>query len=289
VRHLSVVVLPALAVAACTSSPLEDHREADVTEGDADLVIVIHADEDASADEAIDAGPPVSVRSLPRVKDECLSEMVKIDAFCIDKYEAYVVELDAKGHEHPHSPYLPVDGLAVRAKVAPGVLPQGYISQIQAERACKHAGKRLCKADEFSRACRGPDASVLYPYGGATYRSGVCNEGHGSMVPRYYGPNPYKWSYANFNDPRLNREGFLAKTGSFKRCVSHEGVYDLVGNLHEWGADPPDERGRGRFRGGWYGDAEVNGHGCNYVTKAHENWYHDYSTGFRCCMDPQQP
>ena len=41
----------------------------------------------------------------------------------------------------------------------------------------------------------------------------------------------------------------------------------------------------GRFRGGWYGDAENNGPGCTYVTSAHEPTYHDYSTGFRCCAD----
>ncbi|HEX7604025.1 MAG TPA: hypothetical protein VF316_20550, partial [Polyangiaceae bacterium] len=60
---------------------------------------------------------------------------------------------------------------------------------------------------------------------------------------------------------------------------------DCVGNLHEWGADPPDVNGHGRFRGGFYGDAEFNGHGCLYVTSAHEVAYHDYSTGFRCCAD----
>lgn len=32
-------------------------------------------------------------------------------------------------------------------------------------------------------------------------------------------------------------------------------------------------------------DTHSNGHGCNYVTTAHEPEYWDYSTGFRCCAD----
>ena len=38
-------------------------------------------------------------------------------------------------------------------------------------------------------------------------------------------------------------------------CPYHSWTYDLVGNLHEWGSDPPDVNGHGRFRGGFYGDA----------------------------------
>jgi len=212
--------------------------------------------------------------------------MVAIDAFCIDRYEAYVVELDAQGREHPHSYLAPVDSLTVRAKVAPGVFPQGYISQTQSAKACANAGKRLCAREEFERACRGPDATNDYPYGGTERHPGACNEGKGSSVAKFFGPDFSKRTYAEFNDPRLSAwPGGLAKTGAYAKCVSPDGVFDLVGNLHEWGSDAADERGRARFRGGFYGDAEVNGHGCAYVTKAHEPTYHDYSTGFRCCMD----
>jgi formylglycine-generating enzyme required for sulfatase activity len=77
----------------------------------------------------------------------------------------------------------------------------------------------------------------------------------------------------------------LAHTGSHPKCASPDGVFDLVGNLHEWVDEGPDANGHGRFRGGWYGDAENNGPGCLYVTSAHEPTYHDYSTGFRCCAD----
>jgi formylglycine-generating enzyme required for sulfatase activity len=210
--------------------------------------------------------------------------------FCVDRWEGYIVELDDAGAEHPHSPYDVVDGLTVRAKTAPNVVPQGYISQVEATAACNLAGKRLCSADEFQLACEGPNPGNWYPYGGETRVPGDCNEGKGSMMPVYYGSSSASWTYADFNDPRLNQiDGGLAPTASYPHCESPWGLYDCVGNLHEWGSDPADANGHGRFRGGFYGDAEINGHGCLYVTSAHELAYHDYSTGFRCCADAVWP
>jgi hypothetical protein len=245
---------------------------------------------DATSDGASDAGTTADATDADGAAHDpgCLPGMVRIGAYCIDKYEAYVVELDGNGNERPHSPYsvMPDAGVGIRAKVAAGVVPQGYISQVQATAACNAAGKRLCAAAEFSQACRGPDAGNYYPYGGETHIPGDCNEGKGSSMPRYFGNNAQLWTYADFNDPRLNDwDGGLATTGTYVKCVSPYGVYDCVGNLHEWGSDPADVNGHGRFRGGFYGDAEYNGRGCLYVTSAHELAYHDYSTGFRCCMD----
>jgi formylglycine-generating enzyme required for sulfatase activity len=217
----------------------------------------------------------------------CLEEQVHIDSFCIDRYEDYLVEVDDAGAEHPHSPYQMVRALRVRAKVARDVVPQAYISQVQAGRACAEAGKRLCKAEEYVRACRGSNKSDFYPYGGQQRRPGACNEGKGSFVALAFGQDFFKLTYENFNDPRLDQmPNGLAHTGAFPRCVSPDGVFDLVGNLHEW-VDEGDATGHGRFRGGWYGDAQNNGPGCLYVTSAHEPTYHDYSTGFRCCSDAQ--
>ena len=73
------------------------------------------------------------------------------------------------------------------------------------------------------------------------------------------------WSVEAMNDPANNQlEGGLAKTGAFSECVNDFGVYDMVGNLHEWTADP-----EGTFRGGYYLDTKINGEGCNYRTIAH--------------------
>ncbi len=223
-------------------------------------------------------GPEASVLRCPE-------GMVELETFCIDRYEAYLVELQSDGTERAHSPFATVDGLRIRAKVASNVSPQGYISQLQASAACAEAQKRLCSKSEFARACRGSLETRTYPYG-TKYQKGACNEGKGSTVAKLFGSDSSKWTYANFNDPRLNQlSGTLASTGAYVQCVTDEGVFDLVGNLHEWGADSADSSGHGRFRGGFYGDAEVNGSGCLYETKAHELSYHDYSTGFRCCAD----
>ncbi len=83
------------------------------------------------------------------------------------------------------------------------------------------------------------------------------------------------------NDPRLNQSAnTVAKTGSHASCKSSYGVYDMMGNLHEWVADR-----EGTFLGGYYLDTKLNGDGCSYKTVVHGSSYHDYSTGFRCCAD----
>jgi formylglycine-generating enzyme len=88
---------------------------------------------------------------------------------------------------------------------------------------------------------------------------------------------------AEMNDPRLNQlTETLAPTGSHEGCTNDYGVYDMVGNLHEWTDDP-----HGTFQGGYYLDTHLNGDGCAYRTVAHAMTYHDYSTGFRCCADPK--
>ncbi len=218
----------------------------------------------------------------------CLEGQVLVDDFCIDRYEAYVVELGPDGSERPHSPYETISELRVRAKVAADVVPQAYVSQVQARAACANAGKRLCKPDEFVRACRGSRKADFYPYGGTRRRAGLCNEGKGSFVALAFGSDFSRLTYEQFNDPKLDQiPNGLARTGAYPQCASPDGVFDLVGNLDEW---VDEERGgHGRFRGGWYGDAEMNGPGCLYVTSAHEPTYHDYSTGFRCCADPRGP
>jgi len=279
-----------LVLAACTSSTSKPRDGG----GEPDLSAVVVEDggggdagaADLAASAINDLAPPGDMTRGP-----CAPEMVHVlerDAgldFCVDPYEGYVVEL-TDGGEKAHSPFLVVDGLALRAKTARGVYPQGYISQVEATQACQNAGKRLCSKTEFAEFCRGADPANDYPYGGTVKKAGYCNEGKGSSVQRFFGSDPNAWTYADFNDPRDNEwDGGLAPTASYPHCVSPWGVYDCVGNLHEWGSDPADVNGHGRFRGGFYGDAEVNGHGCLYVTSAHELSYHDYSTGFRCCAD----
>jgi hypothetical protein len=93
--------------------------------------------------------------------------------------------------------------------------------------------------------------------------------------------------WAKLNDPGLGQvDGALARTGEHAECVNGFGVFDMVGNLHEWVATDPNAP-HGTFAGGYYLDTTLNGDGCNYRTVAHAHDYHDYSTGFRCCGTPE--
>jgi formylglycine-generating enzyme required for sulfatase activity len=196
--------------------------------------------------------------------------------FCIDRWEAALVEITAAG-ERPFSPYECPRGHVVRAISREGVVPQGYMSRDQADGACKAAGKRLCLESEWTAACRG-NPPRAFPYGDSR-QSGACNDSGISPLHILYPEAPETYLAGPMNDPRLNQQSrTVAKTGEFARCSNSLGVYDMVGNLHEWVASP-----KPTFRGGYYQDTHANGDGCAYRTTAHASEYHDYSIGFRCC------
>jgi formylglycine-generating enzyme len=221
-------------------------------------------------------------------RSECPQGMVSVSgAYCIDAYEASLVHVSGDGSEEPWPYYESVPAsVDVRAVSRPGVYPQGYISGLQARAACKRSGKRLCKPAEWTAACMGPEKTV-FPYGNAR-RTGTCND-NGRSAMRFFNPgldgkpeHRWMWGHAgNMNDPRLNQlAGTLTHTGERSDCTNDYGVFDMVGNLHEW-VDDPD----GTFQGGYYLDTHLNGDGCHYRTTAHPISHSDYSTGFRCCED----
>jgi hypothetical protein len=197
--------------------------------------------------------------------------------FCADRYEAFLVELVADV-EQPWSPFLSPTTHVVRAKSAPAAVPQGYIRQTEAAAACVQAGKRLCTDDEWRRACRGPN-DTTYPYGD-TLVEDACNDTRATHpAVDLYGPTD---AWTHLGDSCINQQpDTIDPAGNNAQCSSSEQLFDMVGNLHEWTADPS-----GTFRGGFYLDTVINGAGCNYATVAHDVAYSDYSTGFRCCADP---
>ncbi|MEW5738052.1 MAG: SUMF1/EgtB/PvdO family nonheme iron enzyme [Myxococcota bacterium] len=205
----------------------------------------------------------------------CPSGMLRVDTFCIDAFEASLVEVDGGAFSPFHNP----GARRLRAVSLAGAVPQGYVTQVQAAAACAEAGKRLCTDAEWLRACRGP-SNFTYPYGN-TRQPGVCNDARGvHPAVELYGTGA-SWIFSHLDSPCLNQlDGGLARTGTRSGCVSAEGVHDMMGNLHEWTADPA-----GTFRGGFYVDTVINGNGCLYATTAHGVTHWDYSTGFRCCAD----
>lgn len=196
-------------------------------------------------------------------------------SLCMDRYEAALVEITDAG-EVPWSPYHHPGNRRVRAVSVAGVVPQGYIDQVTAGAACAESGKRLCTNEEWVAACRGVD-DTLYPYGDVR-QPGACNDAraqHPAVELFPNDPNPF----SHLQDACINQlPASLDATGANASCVTPAGLFDLMGNLHEWTSDPA-----GTFRGGFYVDTAINGNGCEYRTTAHDTAYWDYSTGFRCC------
>lgn len=218
------------------------------------------------------------------------------DSYCIDRWEASLVLVEVDGTERLWSGNQTIDPVRdrVRAASLPDRLPQGYVSGQEAEAACLRAQKRLCEPEEWVRACRGPQ-QTLYPYGNER-RPNLCNDRFQVLsdhpVVRLWrriapsGSDPKLMWYPRFmNDPRLHElPHTVTPTGSHPACCNEYGVFDMVGNLHEWVADPD-----GTFLGGFFMDTFQNGEGCEYRTRRHPIDYHDYSTGFRCCADVAPP
>lgn len=258
-------------------------------------------------------GAPV----VPMAGGPCPSDMVFVaGALCIDRYEVSLVDVAKNRFLSPHFPptrkytsflfqqwsgrapssgrslgrSLPVpdppdfqlkEEFEPKAQSIAGVIPAGYLTRGFSETACENAGKRLCTRDEWVMACRGQE-DRLFPYG-EIYREGVCN------VHRANHPASLLHGDASRNhmDPRLgltqDDDGpLLRRTGATPECVSRWGadaIYDMVGNLDEWIADPT-----GTFVGGFYSRATRNG--CEASIESHAPDYLDYSLGTRCCRAP---
>lgn len=209
----------------------------------------------------------------------CPAGMIRVTTFCVDQYEASLVEVLDGGTTRAWSPFHNPGSRSTRAQSIEGAVPQSSINQLQATAACVNAGKRLCTDAEWQRACRGP-SNFTYPYGN-TRLNGVCNDARSSHpAVELYGTSA-SWIYSHLDSPCLNQlASSLDLTGANAGCVTAEGAFDMMGNLHEW-----TSAAAGTFRGGFYVDTRLNGNGCLYATTAHDVAHWDYSTGFRCCAD----
>jgi formylglycine-generating enzyme len=245
----------------------------------------------------------------------CPTEMARIGGYCVDRWEVGTVDKatgEALSPYYPPTPALvsevwrgwlversqlgeaaaramPLPPLSAlqrsgrfepKAVSRPGQIPQAYLSQVLARRACENAGKRLCTQEEWVTACKGK-AGLKFPYGGA-YKQGVCN------VYRFIHPAAVLHGSPSLGhrDPRLNLvyEGespLLRATGETPACASRWGderLYDMVGNVDEWVEE-------GMFVGGFYARSTTNG--CEAKVTNHAPTYYDYSTGVRCCRDAE--
>ncbi len=232
---------------------------------------------------AVFAALPLAAGGAEPPRATCPEGMVVLsESVCVDAFEAHLERVG--DHGKPAGVFPPNEAplkRRVRARSARGTLPQAYISQEEAASACREADKRLCTDDEWRAACKGP-LGTPYPYG-ARRHAGACNDRGVEPIAATLGrpATNETWGFDPMNDPRLYLvPGSVARTGRFDRCASEVGAHDMVGNLHEWTADP-----QGTLRGGYYLDTERLGEGCDYAAVGHDTTYRDYSTGFRCCAD----
>lgn len=266
----------------------------------------------SSAQVAPSAGPSASASSSAAADappPPCPDDMVLVGRTCVDRFEAFLKEPDADGKLFDH-PYFerPQPGVKYVAANEVGKFPQGYISRVESKAACEGAGKRLCSKGEWTRACKNK-GYMTYPYGQRGI-SGKCNTGKIHLLSQMFKHPQGGFKYEDhFNSPELNKTpDFLAKSGQFDGCASDLGVFDMIGNLHEWVSDTVDQdlmdkldeepverrkqpwrEGNGVFMGGFYSTTSEHGPGCFFITVAHEPAYHDYSTGFRCCKTAVLP
>lgn len=259
--------------------------------------------------------PAASAEAATPKARRCPKDMVYVPDFCIDRYEtstvdrktglplspfypphpnllagvrdAWLVERDVLGGSAARAMPLPElpswqkqGSFTPKAVSVPGVVPQGYMTQLLAKRACANAGKRLCTKDEWVTACKG-EKQTRFPYGDK-YRAFACN------VFRQVHPAFVLHGSASLGhrDPRLNlvtvgSDPLLRSTGATPSCASvwgDDAIYDMVGNIDEWVDGEPAQ-----FLGGFY--ARSTTQGCEAKVSAHPPVYFDYSTGTRCCMD----
>lgn len=150
--------------------------------------------------------------------------------------------------------------------------PEAIGNPIDAEMLCLSVGKRPCTRTEWMSACRGPGGS-MYPYGNI-YDPNACNTG-----ARWKEVNAEK--VAKRNKRELTKLDQSSPAGSFDRCVSPAGAYDMVGNAEEWVHCDSGEYGWCLVGGFW---ATKNAT-CSYVVITHSPKWHYYQTSFRCCRD----
>lgn len=207
--------------------------------------------------------------------DDCPPDMVAIDDYCVDRYEA------------------PNAGAG---------LPLVMYTMVEAERWCEARGRRLCYDDEWTRACEGP-SGLSYPYGNS-HLPGVCNDEE-TWLP-YNQTLLNQWpegvsgpgieSFADLLDAARAVSGAAAASadhveslyqaepaGSNAGCISDDDVIDLCGNAEEW--TRRRDGGTPGFAGNLKGRYWAESRTCQQSVTSHADLFRFYELGFRCCRN----
>jgi len=288
----SLVVVLAFAVGACT--PLNGPRDA---AADAPPNPDTSADApagDTASDTPVDAGATGCGRFTygPKmVEARMLTKPVCVDSTEVTQaqYQQFLTAKNGKTDgQDPECAWNVVYAPSLMCTFDPvnlGSFPVNGVDWCDAKAFCKWAGKRLCgggngghittdtiselqrsEVDEWTAVCSHND-QMAYPYGPSPLPE-ACNGGEHSGMPRA-----------------------IVAVGTTPGCEGgFPGIFDLLGNVHEWEDACYPFTGTGTradkcwFRGGSYHDLD------NSCTTAFEvsRDYVDYlcDIGFRCCADP---
>jgi sulfatase modifying factor 1 len=158
-----------------------------------------------------------------------------------------------------------------------GVKPLVYATGLEDDRwnevneaalLCAGVRKRVCRKNEWQSACGG-----RYPYG-ETFDPTACN-----TQKRYRKVDEAKVD--KYDKKELARLDQSAPAGSYEKCRSPSGAYDMVGNAEEWVLCEEGKYGWCLMGRHWADDRGS----CRFVVTKHHPRWHYYSTGFRCCAD----
>lgn len=184
----------------------------------------------------------------------CLSPKRELKRFCIDRYE------------WPN-----------RAREKPRVLTQWG----EAQQLCAGVDKRLCAETEWLFACEG---EAMLPF-----TTGFERDPTACVVDRLY-VQPVglflRWEACQKNPKCVAAFGRVDQreaAGSFARCRSPFGVFDMNGNVNEW-VEVPGFRypKRSGLKGGWWGPVRNR---CRPTVRFHKEDDWGYEVGFRCCRN----
>lgn len=157
-----------------------------------------------------------------------------------------------------------------------GEIPEHETTLRGAAESCAAGGKRLCTDAEWRRACAGTDGTRRFGYG-ENFERGRCFAG----VPPSSG-----------HSGMPNESEVVAAAGAYERCVTPEGVHDMIGNVEEWVLSTW-QGGEGALEGGasfttsWYATCDGR-----YSRQPHYRLDTNepiFSAGFRCCWSPGAP
>lgn len=232
------------------------------------------------------------------VAPPCPSDMVPVNDYCIDRYEASREDATPTFQGS-------AQGIALSR---PGVLPW-YVNPMTSEAfsefdaACRGAGKRLCAADEWFATCGGP-SNEPYVFGNL-WDPTICNSvdtfcktccdilgiadcpttancGYSAALSQ----SPYTpetcFITEDYNLDTCPVCFHVTPTGAFPQCTNETGAFDINGNVWETVSVPPDVDTRGfQLRGGAFNCGSPSARfQCDYNAA----WSALYA-GFRCCKD----